>query len=178
MTINLWDIRNAVLDYFSSRVVASITVAPGKGQVELNPGEQFDLKLTAKNSDGNTAQGVQINNVCYHVSVDDLNVAGLIVPQPSVAVARENSSSNSAIVKPGTPENENVQQHLYLFRPEPNDRLIAGGTDSFTIHGLAGKFPGGTNVQFHLHGDVDQSFLFPPDQESPNKKQPVNIKPT
>jgi hypothetical protein len=178
MTINLWDIRNAVLDYFNSHVVASITVAPGKGQVQLNPGEQFDLKLTAKNSDGNTAQGVQINNVCYHVSVDDVNVAGLIVPQASVAVARENSSSNSAIVKPGTPENENVQQHLFLFRPAPNDRLIAGGTDSFTIHGLAGKFADGTNVQFHVHGDVDLPFLFPPDQESPNTKQPINIKPT
>ena len=115
MTMNLWDIRNAVLDYFSSHVVASITVSPGEGQQVLNPGEQFDLKLTAKNSDGNTAQGVQINNVCYHVSVDDTNVAGLIVPQPSVAVARENSHSNSAIVKPGTPDPKNLQYRNCSF---------------------------------------------------------------
>ena len=34
------------VDYFSSHVVASITVSPGEGQQVLNPGEQFDLTLT------------------------------------------------------------------------------------------------------------------------------------
>jgi len=145
--------------------------------VELNQNEQFVINITAKNSDGN--EGVQINNVCYHVSVDDPNVAKLIPPPSSIAVARESSSSNSPLVKPGTPENkENVQQQLFLFRPAPNDILIAGGGDSFQIKGLAGELAEGTNVKLHVHGEVDLAVLFPPDQQSPTTHQPVNIKPT
>ena len=50
MAISLSDIHNAYVDYFSSRVVTSITVAPLSGQAHINPGEQFNITHKAKNS--------------------------------------------------------------------------------------------------------------------------------
>jgi hypothetical protein len=165
MAINLSDIREAVLDYFSSQVVASITVAALNGR-EINPDEQFAITLTAKNSAGNSSQGVQINNVCYHVSVDDDDNARLIAPPTSVAVTRENASSSSSRVNPGE-----ERQELFLFH---DVTLQAGDTDSVSIFGHA-VHGGATKLKFHMHGDVDLNYLFPPDQQSATSSQSVSI---
>ena len=167
MAISLSDILNAYVDYFSSRVVTSITVAPLSGQAHINPLEQFNITLKAKNSADDPAQGVQINNVCYHVSVDDPSKALLIVPETSVAVARESASSSSATVKP-----KEERQELFLFPPD--NSLTADDTDFRFIQGHA-LVAGEPKLSFHVHGDVDLGTLFPPNQKSPNANQTVEI---
>ena len=166
MAINLRDIREAVLDYFSSQVDASINVVALNGQ-EINPDEQFAIILTAKNSAANSAKGIQIINVCYHVSVDDEDKARLIAPPTSVAITRVNASASSTRVNPGE-----ERQELFLFH---DVTLQAGDTDTLSIwgHALVG---GETKLKFHVHGDVDLDYLFPPDQQSATSSQPVSIR--
>jgi hypothetical protein len=167
MAITLSDIHNAFLDYFSSRIVTSINVGPEAGQQHINPDEQFGITLTVKNSVDDPDQGVQINNVCYHVSVDDPSKALLIVPETSVAVARESASSSSATVKP-----KEERQELFLFPPD--NSLTADDTDFRFIQGHA-LVAGEPKLSFHVHGDVDLGTLFPPNQKSPNANQTVEI---
>jgi hypothetical protein len=169
MAINLSDIHDGLLDYFSSVVVPSIKVTPipVAATSEINPGEKFSITLTAKNSAGNSAKGIQIINVCYHVSVDDPTKATLIAPESSVAVTRENFSSSSALVKPG-----DERQELFLFH---DVTLQAGDTDTldFQGHALTGGTP---KLTFHVHGEVDLAYLLTGNQKSANTSQSVSIR--
>ena len=170
MAISLSDIHNAYVDYFSSRVVASITVAPLSGQAHINPNEQFNITLKATNSADDPAQGFQINNVCYHVSVDGPADALLIIPDSSVAVNRKSADKEADIDPP-----PGKRQELFLFPPD--DILEAGATGSLAIQGLA-LVVGAPKLSFHVHGDVKINALFPPDQKSPNAHQTVEIEPS
>jgi len=170
MAISLSDIHNAYVDYFSSLVVTSITVAPLSGQAHINPGEQFNITLTVKNSADDPAQGVQINNVCYHVSVDGPAEALLIIPDSSVAVNRKKADKEADIDPP-----PGKRQELFLFPPV--DILEAGATGSLPIQGLA-LVAGAPKLSFHVHGDVKIDALFPPSQKSPNAHQTVEIEPS
>lgn len=168
MAITLSDIHDALLDYFSSTIVPSIEVTPlPVGASEINPGEQFNITLTAKNSAGNAAKGVEIINVCYHVSIDDETRATLIAPERSVAIARESFSTDSALVKVGEERKE-----LYLFH---DVTLHAGDTDTlvFQGHALAAGTP---KVTFHSHGEVDLVYLLTGNQTSANTSRSVSIR--
>jgi hypothetical protein len=169
MAIHLSDIRNAAVDYFSSLVVPSITVNPIPVGVatEVNPGEQFNITLTVKNSVDDPDQGIQLNNVRYHVNIDDVTKATLIVPSSSVAVAREKSSSSSRLLKEGDEVAE-----MFLFPPD--DILEAGATGSVSIRGHA-LTAGTRHVNFDLHADVDLGYLFPVNQQSPDTSHSVSI---
>ena len=168
MAISLSDILNAYVDYFSSRVVTSITVAPLSGQAHINPLEQFNITLKAKNSADDLAQGVQINNVCYHVSVDGPAEALLIVPDSSVAVARKSADKEADTVNPNEEKTE-----LFLFSSD--DILEAGGTGLLPpIQGHA-LVVGAPKLSFHVHGNVKIDTLFPPNQKSSNANQKVEI---
>ena len=167
MAISLSDILNAYVDYFSSRVVTSITVAPLSGQAHINPLEQFNITLKAKNSADDLAQGVQINNVCYHVSVDGPAEALLIVPDSSVAVARKSADKEADTVPPKDERQE-------LFLSPPDDILEAGATGSLPIQGHA-LVVGAPKLSLHVHGNVKIDTLFPPNQKSSNANQKVEI---
>jgi hypothetical protein len=170
MAISLSDIQEAVVDYFSSRVVTSSTVAPLSGQEHINPNEKFDITLTVKNSADDPAQGVQINNVCYHVSVVPPD-ALLIVPDSSVAVARKSASPDSPPLDPTVKE----QTELFLFPPAPDDILGAGATGSpLRIQGSA-LVVGAPDLFFHVHGEVKFDALFPRQKSPTNAKQTFEI---
>jgi hypothetical protein len=168
MAITLSDIHNAYVDYFSSRVVTSITVAPLSGQAHINPNEQFNITLEVKNSADDPAQGFQINNVCYHVSVDGPADALLIIPDPSVAVNRKSADKDADLDPP-----PGKRQELFLFPPV--DTLEAGATGSpLPIQGLA-LAVGAQKLSFHVHGVVKIDALLPPNQKSTNAHQTVEI---
>jgi len=167
MAIILRDIHDAVVDYFSNQVVASITVEPLKGN-EINPGENFNIKLTAKNSADNKDQGVQISNVCYYVEVDHVGRATLTVPDASTAVAYSDLNQSS---KPLTPGKTGLQ---FMFLFPPDNILEPGDTDTLPIEGEAVK--GGTpTLTFRLYGNVDLGYLFPVKQTSVDFKLDVSI---
>ena len=171
MAINLSDIPKAVQDYFSSRVVDSIVVNPIPVGVatQINPGEQFNITLTVNNSVDDPDQGIQLNNVRYHVISSDVNIAKLIVPSSSVAVARKKSSSSSELLQEGKEVAE-----MFLFPPAPDDILKAGATGSISIRGHALTI-GKPSVNFDVHADVDLGYLFPSNQQGPDTSHSVEI---
>jgi hypothetical protein len=169
MAISLKDITNAAMDYFSRRVVASISVDPLGKQQQINPDEKFNITLTIQNSEDDPDQGVRIDNLGYRVWVDNVNEAALIVPETDVAVAYSDLLRSS---NPLTPKSE--QSSMYLFPPAPHDSLYGGGRYSITIQGRA-KVVGEPKVTFFPQGAIDFQYLFPTVEVSPGISQPINI---
>ena len=151
MSINLKDIRTAVMNYVDSNVTITITNLLSAGAT-INPGEGFNMKLNASNA--NAANGViPLKNVVWWVSVQDETVFKLIVPDEPY-VTRSGQSKSSPKLTPGTQVNE-----MYIF-----PRAV----DSLTVNCKAG--PGSTGgacfIFAKLYASVDEAWLFPKDQDS------------
>jgi hypothetical protein len=160
MSINLEDIRTAVMNYVDSNVTITITNLISAGTT-INPGEGFSLRLNAANASASNG-GIPLKNVVWYVLVQDDAVAKLIVPDEPY-VTRSKLSKSSPKLTPGTQVNE-----MYIFPRAVDNYLGVGDTDSLTISCKAGSgSTGGACFIFaKLYASVDEAWLFPKDQDS------------
>ena len=160
MSINLKDIRTAVMNYVDSNVTITITNLLSAGAT-INPGEGFNMKLNASNANAANG-GIPLKNVVWWVSVQDETVFKLIVPDEPY-VTRSGQSKSSPKLTPGTQVNE-----MYIFPRAVDNYLGIGDTDSLTVNCKAG--PGSTGgacfIFAKLYASVDEAWLFPKDQDS------------
>lgn len=185
MSINLHEIRAAVISYMDNKVTVLISAFTPATGATINPNEEFSFTLTAQNADA-ASGGIALKNVVWRVWVENDAVAKLIVPSAPM-VARSSLSATSALT-PGS-----LVKEMYLFPPNflfpplsktvtpievgtdifplPIDSaksLGVGDTDTLSLKGKAGATPAGgaTNIRFKVYADVDLDWLFPPSQDS------------
>jgi len=147
MPIELQDIPKAVRDYVMTKITESVTISSAVGP-QINPGEEFNIRISATNPSG----GVALKNVIMQVQVADEHYAILIVPPPPIV-------STVTLFGPLLPTGTLVKG-LYLprFTTTP---WQPGQTENFVLKGRALKTPG-TQVKFSIdHAEIDLDSLFP-----------------
>ena len=152
MAINLLDIRAAVTQYVSTKVVAGTTQPTADSGATINPGETFTFTAHAKNIP--PPNGIRVVKVSYHVTIEPASVAQLIVP--ASPPARASQFPSEPLLAPGS-----LVSGMFLF---PGDKALEPG-DSDEIPGLKGKAIaiGFANLRCHVHADLDLASVFPPD---------------
>ena len=169
MSINLEDIRTAVMSYVDSNVTITITNLISAGST-INPGEGFSLRVNAVNANAANG-GVPLKNVIWHISVQDDDVAKLIVPDEPY-VTRSGLSKSSPKLTPGTQVSE-----MYIFPRAVDNYLGIGDTDAVTVSCKAGSnSTGGACFIFaELYATVDDAWLFPKDQDSTTQGRYIEV---
>jgi len=167
MSINLQDLRTAVINYVDTKVTVSISeVTPAAGD-EVNPNEEFSFLVTATNARAH-AGGIRLKNVIWRVRVANDGIAKLIVP-PAPMVARAGVLPPSASLPAGS-----LQKEMFLFPPaghplfDSANALGIGDTDTLRLRGKSGPGAAGgtTNIECKLYADVDLDALFPKNQDT------------
>lgn len=160
MSINLEDIRTAVMNYVDSNVTITVTHLISAGTT-INPGEGFSVRLNAANASAANG-GIPLRNVVWWVSAQDETVFKLLVPDEPY-VARSGLSKTSPKLTPGTQVNE-----MYIFPRAVDNYLSVGDTDSVTISCKAGSgsVGGACFLYAKVYASVDDDWLFPKDQDS------------
>lgn len=160
MTINLEDIRTAVMNYVDANVTITMNNLITAGST-INPGEGFSIRLSAANADAANG-GVPLKNIVWWVAVQDDSVAKLIVPDEPY-VARSGLSRSLTPLTPGSQVSE-----MYIFPRAVDNYLGIGDTDSLTLNckAGAGSTGGACFVYSRIYATVDDAWLFPKDQDS------------
>ena len=160
MSINLEEIRTAVMNYVDSNVTITVTNLLTAGP-NINPGEGFSLRLNAANASASNG-GIPLKNVVWWVSVQDETVFKLIVPDEPY-VTRSGLSKSSPKLTPGTQVDE-----MYIFPRAVDNYLAIGDTDSLTISCKAGSgsMGGACFIFAKVYASVDEEWLFPKEQDS------------
>jgi hypothetical protein len=179
MTINLQEIRTAVINYVDMKVTVSIsalTPASGSGTT-INPNEEFSFTLTAKNADA-ASGGIPLKNIIWYVWVENDVVGKLIVPA-GLMVARNGPSINYTKLTAGSLVKEMYLFPTSLFLPpaDPANYLGVGDTDAVNLKGKAGATPAGgdSKIQFKIYADVDMDWLFPQIQDTSTVTKILNV---
>ena len=164
MTINLTDIRSAVIDYVNDSVTTSVSSLVADVPNAISPNEGFTFSVTASNAAAPT--GIQLVNVVYHLKVASGSVAKLQVP--TTPIARSGSRTSDPQLTVG-----NYVTEMYLF---PSDNVLEVG-DSDTVAGLRGKAyaVGQATITFEVYADIDLGFVFPRTTSDPDSIRLVNV---
>jgi hypothetical protein len=154
MAINLKDIPDAVKSYLNNKVTVTISgITPRTGDA-VNPNESFTFRVAVANT--NSANGgVALNNVLYHISVDNQAVVKLKVPPTEKGSAKDPQGN---ILAAGALVRE------MIFNPSSATfDLPAGDTDSLTVQGIAENAAGGGDTMIHARvlAHIDTNLLFP-----------------
>ncbi len=188
MTINLDQIRTAVINYVDTKVTVTIS-NPATSGPNINPGESFTVTLTATNADAANG-GVPLKDVVWYVVIQDEDIATFEVPTNPPLVARSGLSRNLPTLTPGS----NVRE-MYLFpssilgnfrsvgsnnlipSPIAGNYLSVGDTDSISLTCQAGDgSTGGTCFMFaKIFATVDHDWLYPIDQDSASGVKGITV---
>lgn len=167
MTINLQDIRNAVVTYVDNKVNVSISTLLPTGGNEINPNEEFSFTITAKNAIADSG-GIPLKDIIWRIWVENEAVGKLTVP--TGITARSGLSTTSTLLPAGT-----LVREMYLFPSsiaflpdDPKNYLGVGDSDTISLKGRAMSNPSGgsSNIKFKIYADIDMDWLFPKDQDS------------
>jgi hypothetical protein len=161
MTVNLDEIRTAVINYVDTKVTVRVAEIDMTG-TSINPGEPFSVVLEASNANA-AAGGIPLKDVVWYVIIQRDDVATFTVPQPPV-VARSGLSRFLPALTPGSQVRE-----MYIFPTTAvSNHLSVGDTDTLTVNCRAGSdAAGGTCFMFaKIFATVDHDWLYPPDQDS------------
>ena len=166
MTIQLTDIRNAVISYLDTSVTTSVSPLVPDVPNALSPNERFTYSVTATNAAAPT--GIRLIDVRYHLSVSPSTVALLEVPGSPLYTARAENNSTAGTLGPGT-----LVAEMYLF---PVDNTLDVG-DSDTFPGLRGRAMalGNATISFDIHAYVDQNYVFPMTSTDPDSTRQVSV---
>lgn len=161
MSINLKDIRTAVINYVDTQITISVSNLISAG-ASINPGETFSIKLGATNADA-ASDGMPLKGLVWHVLVQDDAVAKLIVPGEPM-LARSGLAKSLPTLAAGSQVRE-----MYLSpRAASGNRLGVGDTESVTVSCRAGSSSvGGACFIFaKVYANPDPDWLFPKEQDS------------
>ena len=167
MAINLKDIPDAVRSYLNNKVTVTILgVTPRNGD-KVNPNESFTFRVAVANTNAANG-GVALNNVLYHLSVDNPGVLKLKVPPTEKGSAKDQQGN---ILAAGALVGD------MIFNPSSAAfDLPAGDTDSLTMSGIAGNTATGGNTTIHARilAHIDMNLLFPKGGTS-TAAQPIEV---
>ncbi len=158
MSINLGDLRTAVINYVDTIVGVSVSPLHPSTGLEIGPNEEFTFTVSAYNP--GLPDGVRLRNVVWRVRMDDNTVGKLYVP-PAPIVARTYLTTGSPQLAAGS-----LVDEMYLF---PQDSYLdVRETQQINLKGKALSYvPGATcYIRFKIYADVDLGWLFPAWQDS------------
>lgn len=143
------DIRTAAIAAVTTQVTTTVSAVTADVPVAVSPGEEFSFSVTAANTG---VDAVSLINVAYHLSVSNATILQLKVPASPPARAVNDPTAPTLAVGA-------FVSGMFLF---PTDNTLTVN-DSDTIAGLKGKALalGNTNINCHIHGEVDPDFIFP-----------------
>jgi hypothetical protein len=153
-TIQLHDVRQAVLDYLSTVLVTTVQqVKPAPNSPgSINPNEIGTFSVKVDNT-GNDTNGVPLINLRHHFKFATDVGAEFIVPD--FGIARTGTSTSDSKLNPTARVKE------YVLFPD-NDTL------DFNHHALiedlqvvAPNHTGDVTITCHTHAEPDPQFLFP-----------------
>jgi uncharacterized repeat protein (TIGR01451 family) len=164
-TIVLNDIPGSVATYLEENVTVDVAQPRTGTSSVLQPGDEATFTITLTNKGA-----IRLVNVRYHLTIDDATVAQFLSVHNLVATSRADFGE-PVFTQAGT------QTPTLLVEPfittlnvlEPNGGQLTSPT--LTIH-LRTK--GATTIKAHMHGDIDQTTLFPTAQRG--DATPVDIK--
>ncbi|HEY0404665.1 MAG TPA: hypothetical protein VGC89_02990 [Pyrinomonadaceae bacterium] len=163
MTISLKDIPDAVKAYLNNNVTVNISnPTPDTGN-SINPQEGFTFRVVARNA--NLADGgIDLTNVRYRVESTSLAVAGI---RRIVSAASAVTDLNGHPFPASAPEF--VVGMIVTPSSTENLNLGPGDADAFSFRGKAGAATTGghASIRARILADVDQSLLFPKNEDSP-----------
>lgn len=161
MSINLADIRIAVINYVNTQVTVRVSNVIMQGSA-INPSENFSIKVEATNADA-ASGGIPLRDVIWHVQVQDEAVAKLNVPEEPME-ARSGLSRSLPTLTPGSQVRE-----MYLFPPTgAGNYLGVGDSDKITIGCQAGSASTGGScfIYTKIYASMDESWILPKDEDS------------
>jgi hypothetical protein len=143
------DIRAAAIAAVTTQVTSSVSAAVADVPATINPGEEFTFSVTAANTG---VDAVRLIDVAYHLTVSSSTILQLKVPASPPARATNDPTAPTLAVG-------SFVSGMFLF---PVDNTLDVG-DSDTISALKGKglVLGNANINCHIHGSVDPSFIIP-----------------
>jgi hypothetical protein len=168
MTIQLHDLRQAVLDYLDKVLVTTVhEVQPAPNSPgSINPNEIGTFSVKIDNT-GDDATGVPLINLRHHFKFDTDVGAQFIVP--NFGIARTGTSTSDSKIEPTTRVKE------YVLFPD-NDTL------DFDHHVLidnlqvvAPNHTGDVVITCHTHAEADPDFLFPSSEHNKNGSRTFTV---
>jgi hypothetical protein len=162
MPIELSDIPVAVADYLNSQVTT--TVSPVSSGGTIQSGELGTFDITVKNAAA--PDGVRLVNVRYHVSVSPSAVAKLFANGSLQEPQRAKNNVNDSPLIGGTL----VDDYFIIPVSGPTALAELDPGETATLAGLKvqGLKRGAATISCHVHADIDQTSLFPTNENSPN----------
>ena len=168
MTISLSDIPTAVADYIKDNVTVDVTEVKHGISTVLQPHEKgkFDVVVTNNGT-------VRLTNLIYELSVSPDDVAKLLSPGTILIIVRKGLEDDSDIIPTG-------QEATKMF-VTPNTAVTFSSVDpgdSVTFPELEVKTQsslGDATIKCSIHATVDQTSLFPEDEESSVAKQTLTV---
>jgi uncharacterized repeat protein (TIGR01451 family) len=162
MTIVLNDLPDSVAAYIRDNVTVDVSKPKTGTSSSLQPGDTADFTVNLTNKGA-----VRLLNVKYHLSISDPTVANFKVPPSSIGFTYR-ADFGDPILHGRDSDNLLVEPVLTdLSTLDPN-----GGTLSFG--GTIDMHKKGSDLEIsgHIHGDIDQTSLFPTNQRGNDSDSP------
>jgi hypothetical protein len=168
MTISLSDIPTAVADYIKDNVTVEVTEVTHGISTVLQPHEKgkFDVVVTNNGS-------VRLTNLIYELSISPDDVAQLVSPGGVLIVVRKKLDPDSDVIPNG-------DEAAKMF-VTPNGSITYASVDpaesvTFPELQVSTKNTLGTaTIKCSIYATVDQTSLFPEDEESSVAKQTLTV---
>jgi hypothetical protein len=171
VSINLPDLRQAVLAYLASKVTVTVEDPVPTDGTKINPKESFNFKVRARNAPA--PDGIQLTNVRYQVSVPDKSdhTGGATVRVPPFGTALD-----------GEGHRIDVGKFVPFFEWNPtgpdHSTLEVGEEDAPALTGKVGPRAGTFKIKARILADPDLGWLFPRNFRSTEGTNSVNAEET
>jgi hypothetical protein len=168
MSLSLSDIPAAVTDYIKNNVTVTVTEVKHGISTVLQPNEKGKFDVVVANNGS-----VRLTNLIYELSISPGDVAKLISPSGIVMGAREGLDPSSDVIPNGQETTK-----MFLF---PLDALNFASVDpgetvtNPELQVTTQKSLGDATIKCTIHASVDQTSLFPADQESALAKRKLTV---
>jgi uncharacterized repeat protein (TIGR01451 family) len=163
MTIILNDLPASVAAYIRDNVTVDVTKPKTGTSSTLQPGDTADFTVTLTNKGT-----IRLLNVKYHLSISNTNAAQFKVPASSIGFLYRADFGDAPL--------HGVDSDTLLVEPVLGTNATLdpdGGTLSFA--GTIDMHKKGVDVQIgvHIHGDVDETTIFPTNQRGTESESPT-----
>ncbi len=166
MSISLSDLPAAVATYVTNNVIIEVSAVKHGISTVLQPNERATFHVTVTNKGA-----VRLTDLIYELSVSPKSVAQLISPADAVVFAQ--TSLGGAPI----PNGHEVDT-MFLSAIEAVSWTSVDGGESVSTPELEVKTQstlGDATIECTLRATVDQSSLFPPEQEGPTARCQLTV---
>jgi hypothetical protein len=169
MTIQLHDLRQAVLDYLNTVLVTTVQqVQPAPNSPgSINPNEIGTFSVKVDNT-GDETTGVPLVNLRHHFTFDSDVGAKFIVS--SFGIARTGTSTSDRKLEPTTRVSE------YVLFPDTDTLDFHHHVLIDDLQVVAPNHTGDVIITCHTHAEPDPEFLSPSSERNKNGTRTFTVK--